>query len=134
MILFHVQVVAVDVQCSNPGRVTKKPSPSSIRQDGAGNPLNARWFCTLGIAARPHRSVPLGPFVAVRVSARMPKFAEPLPILSVNNWAHFLPYVTRFTLLGKPPDSSVEAIANSSQSTDPTDGPVLFFSVVSGPR
>jgi hypothetical protein len=32
------------VQCSNPGRVTKKPSPSSIRHAGAGNPLNAIWF------------------------------------------------------------------------------------------
>jgi hypothetical protein len=41
--------------------------------------VNARWFCTLGIAARQHRSVPLGPFVAVRVSARMPKFDEPSP-------------------------------------------------------
>lgn len=43
--------------------------------------------------------MPLGPFV-VRVSARRPKFAEPSPILSVNSWAHSLPYATLFTLFG----------------------------------
>lgn len=96
----QVQVVAADVQCSNPGRVRKNPSPSSIRHEGAGKPLNALWFCVLGIPARPHRSVPLGPFVAVRVSARMPKFVDPSPILSVNSWAHLLPDVIRFTLFG----------------------------------
>jgi hypothetical protein len=74
-----MQVVVVPEQWLKPGVSTKKPSLSSSRYTLGWSLLKAPWFCAESMAARPHRSLPVGPFVAVRVSANRPNDVEPSP-------------------------------------------------------
>lgn len=95
----QVQVVVAEVRCSYPGRLTKKPSPSSIRR---GHRKAGERLLVLHAGDRcPHAALgAAGQFAAARVSASRAKFAEPSAHLVREQLGHLLPESTLLMLLG----------------------------------